>query len=126
MFAARVIFLVAGIYGLVVLLPMYAAESTFSAEYPPAITHTEFYYGFLGVTIAWQVAYVIMSWDIKRYRLMIIPAIIEKVGFVIPALILTVVGRLPWPLVGAAAIDFLFAGLFVFAWYKTSPAKTTT
>jgi hypothetical protein len=43
------------------LTPQYFMESRVSADYPPAITHPEYYYGFLGVAIAFQVLFVIIS-----------------------------------------------------------------
>jgi len=46
---ARVVFLVAGIYGLIVLLPQYFLEAKVGLDSPPPITHPEFYYGFIGV-----------------------------------------------------------------------------
>ena len=51
MLFARRTFLVAGIYGLVVLLPMYFLEGRIGRDTPPPITHPEFFYGFLGVAI---------------------------------------------------------------------------
>lgn len=47
-FAKRV-FSVAGLYGVIVIVPMYFAEGRIGRDHPPAITHPEFYYGFLGV-----------------------------------------------------------------------------
>jgi hypothetical protein len=35
---------------------------------PPAITHSEFYYGFVGFAMTWQVAFLIIRRDPKRYR----------------------------------------------------------
>lgn len=51
---AKLVFLVAGIYGLIVVLPQYFLESKVGVDSPPPITHPEFYYGFIGVTAAWQ------------------------------------------------------------------------
>jgi hypothetical protein len=85
---ARYVFLIAGIYGLLVLVPMYFMEQKQSTDFPPPITHPEFYYGFLGVAVAWQVAFLVLATDPKRYRLMIIPAILEKASFAIAVIIL--------------------------------------
>lgn len=38
---AKWVFLVSGIYGLVVLIPQYFLESKNGVDYPPAITHPE-------------------------------------------------------------------------------------
>lgn len=126
MLYARIVFLAAGIYGLIGLLPMYAAESTFATEYPPAITHAEFYYGFLGVTIAWQLAFLMMAWDVRRFRPLVFPALVEKIGFGVPALMIAAQGKLPWPLLAGAIIDLVLAGLFVSAWFSSAPRKPTT
>jgi hypothetical protein len=56
---ARVIFGLAGVYGLILILPMYFEIARFERAAPPVITHLELYYGFVGVTIAWQVAFLI-------------------------------------------------------------------
>ena len=44
---ARLTFLIAGIYGLVVMLPQYFLEAKTGRDFPPAITHPEFFYGLL-------------------------------------------------------------------------------
>ena len=57
---ARWVFRIAGIYGLIVLVPQYFLEGKIAEQSPPAITHSEFFYGFLGVGIAWQIAFLII------------------------------------------------------------------
>ena len=79
-FASRV-FRYGGIYGLLVLVPQYFTEVKVGTDYPPAITHPEFYYGFLGVAISWQLAFLLISKDPLRYRAMMIPSILEKTAF---------------------------------------------
>ena len=78
---AKVVFLVAGIYGLIVLLPLYFMEEQTGRDYPPPITHPEYYYGFTGVAVAWQLAFLVMSREPVRYRPLMIPAIVEKASF---------------------------------------------
>jgi hypothetical protein len=75
---ARTIFLIAGIYGLLVMLPQYFLEGRIGRDTPPPISHPEFYYGFIGVTIAWQILFLIISNDPLRYRVMMIPAVFGK------------------------------------------------
>jgi hypothetical protein len=79
-FATRV-FLIAGIYGLLVLLPQYFLEGKHGRDFPPPITHPEYYYGFVGVALAWQIAFFIISRDPVRYRPIMIAAIAEKASF---------------------------------------------
>ena len=49
---ARVVYFIAGIYGLLVLLPQYFLEEKTGRDFPPAITHPEFFYGFIAVAVA--------------------------------------------------------------------------
>ena len=55
-FAKRV-FWVAGVYGVIVIVPMYFVEGRIGRVHPLTVTHPEFYYGFLGVAVAWQVLF---------------------------------------------------------------------
>ena len=68
MIFARRVFLIAGIYGLLVLLPLYFMEARIGRDQPPAITHPEYFYGFLGVAVSWQVAFLVISRDPVRFR----------------------------------------------------------
>jgi hypothetical protein len=49
---ARLTFLLAGIWGIVVLGPLYFLENFIGARHPPAITHPEYFYGFVGLGLA--------------------------------------------------------------------------
>jgi hypothetical protein len=85
---ARWVFRIAGIYGVLAIAPMYLLESRFPAEAPPAITHPEFFYGFIGVTLAWQLAFLVIALDPVRDRLLMLPAMFEKFSFVAAATVL--------------------------------------
>ena len=58
---SRWVFGLAGIYGLILLPPHYFMESHLAHEDPAGLTHPEFFYGFLGVGIAWQIAFLIIA-----------------------------------------------------------------
>jgi hypothetical protein len=118
-FAKRV-FLIAGVYGLIVLLPQYFLEEKNGRDFPPAITHAEYYYGFIGVAVAWQIAFLILSRDPVRYRAMMIPAIVEKASFGFAAIVLYLLGRLSVPLLGAGIVDLVLGALFVVAYRRTA------
>jgi len=117
-FATRV-FTIAGIYGLIVLIPQYFTESRFATDFPPALTHAEYFYGFLGVTVAWQICFLVIARDPVRMRPVMIPAMLEKLAFSIPAFVLYARHRLATMVVGFAAIDVVFLVLFVAAYLKT-------
>lgn len=117
---AKVVFLVAGIYGLIVLLPLYFLEAQTGRDYPPPITHPEYYYGFIGVGVAWQLAFLVISRDPVRYRLLMIPSIVEKASFGIAVAVLYLQQRVSTFMLGAAMADSLLGVLFVLSFLKTS------
>jgi len=119
---AKVIFLIAGIYGLLVLAPQYFLEEKSGRDFPPAINHPEYYYGFIGVALAWQVLFLILSRDPVRYRAMMIPSILEKAGFGIAVIVLFLQHRVSPVMLGAAIIDLIFGLLFAVAYLKTARA----
>ena len=116
---ARRVFLVAGIYGVLALLPQYFMESRIGVDFPPPITHPEHFYGFVGVALAWQILFFLISRDPTRLRPAMLPAIFEKVSFGIATIVLYEQGRLAAPILAAGLVDILFAVLFFFAWRAT-------
>jgi hypothetical protein len=117
---ARRVFRIAGIYGLLVVGPQYFLEAKTSQDYPPAITHPEFYYGFVGVVIAFQVVFLLIASDPVRYRPMMIAAILEKAGFAIAMPILYVQHRIPALVFGFSMVDLLLGILFAVSYIKTA------
>ena len=123
-FSKRV-FGLAGWYGLLVLLPQYFLEARVGRDYPPPITHPEYYYGFIGVAVAWQVLFLIIAKDPVRYRLAMLPGALEKIAFGAAVVVLCAQGRTPRVTLAFAAIDLLLAALFLVAFQKT-PASSPT
>ena len=112
---ARGLFFVAGIYGVVVLLPQYFLEDKLARDFPPPLTHPEHFYGFSGVALAWQFVFLLIAHDVQRHRLLMLPAILQKLSFGVAALALFAQGRAPAVVAGAGSIDLVFAVLFVLA-----------
>ncbi|MBM2841568.1 MAG: hypothetical protein HW412_2096, partial [Bacteroidetes bacterium] len=75
---ARWVFIISGIYGVIVITPLYFSEADIARDFPPAITHPEHFYGFLGVTLAWQILFLMIAIDPVRYRMMMMASFIEK------------------------------------------------
>jgi hypothetical protein len=115
---SRWVFGIAGFYGLLILPPHYFFFDHIGRVHPPAITHPEFFYGFLGVAIAWQVAFVIISFDPPRYRPIIPAAILEKISFGVAAIVLFAQGRIAEGMLIAGMIDLCFALLFAIAFWR--------
>lgn len=117
-FASRV-FTIAGAYGFITLIPQYFLEAKTGREYPPAITHPEFFYGFIGVALAFQVLFFIIARDPQRYRLAMLPSALEKIGFGSATIALYLQGRLAVQMVGFGVVDLVFATLILIAFRKT-------
>lgn len=115
---ARTVFNVAGVYGVLVLVPQYFMEDKVGRDFPPPVTHPEHFYGFIGVALAWQILFFIIARDPARLRPAMLPAILEKLAFGIAAVVLFVQGRLAAPILGAGVIDLIFAALFFVAMKK--------
>jgi hypothetical protein len=119
---AKIVFLIAGIYGVLVLSPMYFMEGLVGRQTPPAITHPEYFYGFVGVGLAWQFLFLVLSTDPVRYRPMILPSIAEKVSYGIALVVLHAEGRLPLSALAIGSVDSIWALLFLAAYFKTKSA----
>ena len=115
---AKLTFLIAGIYGLLVLLPLYFLEQQTGREYPPPITHPEYYYGFAGVAVAWQLAFIVMSRDPVRYRPLMLVGIVEKAVFFIPAIVLYLQHRLSTSMLVGGCLDGVLGVLFLISYLK--------
>lgn len=120
---SRNVFLLAGIYGLIVLLPGYFGEKTLVQKMPPAVTHPEFYYGFLGVAVAWQVAFLIIARDPQRFRPLIPAAILEKLTYCVACAVLFILGRIPTIVGLGGAGDFILGTLFTISYFRLKPAQ---
>lgn len=116
---AKVVFWIAGIYGIVVITPLYFLFDKIGQQDPPPITHPGFYYGFAGVTLAWQIAFLVIGSDPLRFRLLMIPSVLEKLGFGVPIVVLYLQQRVHGADVGLAGIDFVLAVLFLVAFART-------
>jgi hypothetical protein len=122
---AKIVFLVAGIYGFLVLTPIFFMENTIGRETPPAITHPEYFYGFLGVGLAWQVLFLVLSTDPLRYRAMILPSILEKVSWGIALVALFSQRRLSLSSFAIGSVDWIFAFLFLAAYFTTKSGRAS-
>jgi hypothetical protein len=119
---ARIVFWIAGIWGLLVITPLYFLLNIIGQKDPPAITHPGFFYGFVGCALAWQVAFCFMATDPDRYRPLMIPSILEKATYAIAIVTLVSQGRTNPRDLLFAGTDSLLGLLFVIAYFKTKPS----
>ena len=120
---AKWVFRIAGVYGVLVLVPFYFLENDPRAVPPPPLTHPEYYYGFVGVGLAWQAAFLIISMDPLKYRWMMLPGIVEKVSFGAAVIWLYVLQRVDAHLLPACAIDLTLGLLFLFSFFQVGKAR---
>lgn len=113
-FAKRT-YLLAAIYGFIVLLPQYFLE----ASLLPPTTHPEQFYGFIGLALVWQIAFVMISRDVQRYRMLMPVTVLEKLAFGLPALILYGLKRVPAPVMVFGLIDLMLGVLFAIAFLRS-------
>jgi hypothetical protein len=116
---ARRVYLLAGIIGLLQIVPLYFYESTFNRTQPPAINHPEFYYGFLGVTLAWQIVFLVIARDPLRLRPIMPVSWIEKLLYPVAVWWLYSQGRTHAVMLPSTALDVMWLVLFVIAWIQT-------
>jgi hypothetical protein len=120
---AKIVFWIAGIWGLIVITPLYFLFDIIGQKDPPPITHPGFFYGFVGLALAWQVAFCFMATDPARYRPLMLPSILEKATYAVAIIVLVAQGRTrPSDLVFAGT-DSLLGVLFVIAYFKTRPSR---
>lgn len=124
MLFARRVFLTAAVYGVLVLAPQYFLESKVGRDIPPPITHPEHFYGFIGVALAWQILFLLVARDPMRYRSIMLVAVLEKLAFGVPAVVLFAQGRIHGAILGAGLIDLVLAALFITA-FRLTPVSAS-
>jgi hypothetical protein len=115
----RLVYRGAAIYGIAVLAPQYLMEERIGVMYPPAITHPEHFYGFIGVALAWQFAFLLIAHEPSRYRALMPVTVLEKLAFGVPGIVLFMQGRIPASVLGAGLVDLLLGALFLVAYLRT-------
>lgn len=124
---AKVVFWIAAVWGFLVLTPLFFMFDLIGKNDPPAITHPGFFYGFVTVGLAWQVAFVVIARDPLRMRPMMIPAVLEKFGYVIVVLAMYAQARMKAQDLVFAFTDGVLVVMFAVAYARTKAlaARTT-
>jgi hypothetical protein len=104
-------FRLAAIYGLLALLPQFLLPQPAGAELVA--------YGFIGTASAFQLVFWVIGGDPARYRALMLPAVLEKLAFGVPAVLLFSVGKVPGLVLAFAAIDLALGLGFLLAWRAT-------
>jgi hypothetical protein len=116
---AKIVFWIAGIWGLLVITPLYFMFDVIGRNDPPPITHPGFFYGFAGAALAWQVAFFFIAKDPLRHRPLLIPSVLEKLSYGAAVVLLVGQGRMHASDLVFGGVDLLLGTLFVIAYVKT-------
>jgi hypothetical protein len=119
---AKIVFRVAAVWGVLIITPLYFMFDLIGRQDPPPITHPAFFYGFVGLALAWQIAFFFIAGDPMRYRPLMIPSMFEKFSYSAAVVILVLQSRTSSSDLVFAGTDFLFGVLFVIAYLRT-PAR---
>jgi hypothetical protein len=119
---AKVVFTVAGIWGIVVLTPLFFLVDVTGRRYAPPVDYPQFFYGFLSVAFAWQLAFLVIGRDPVRFRPLMLAGIVEKLGYVLILIVLHGLARISTADAMAAVPDLLLGILFIAAFVKTRAA----
>jgi hypothetical protein len=118
--AARLVFLTAGTYGFIVLLPLYAMEAKVTSG-GPALNYPEYYYGFVGTALSMNALFLLIARDPLRWYAAIPLGVLEKLAFALPAMLLWWLGRSNGSAALFALIDLVWAVAFVLCWQALRP-----
>jgi len=121
---ARIVFIVAGVWGIAVLTPIYFLVDVTGRHYARPAEYPHFFYGFLSVAIAWQMAFLVIGSNPARFRPLMIPAIVEKLGWVAGLAILHGQGRVSAADAQALWPDLFLGLLFIAAFAKARASDT--
>src|SRR5262249_38891018 len=116
---AKIVFTIAGIWGIVVLVPLFWLVDLTGRHYAPPMEYPHFFYGFFSVALAWQIAFLIIGSDPIRFRPLMIPAAIEKLGYILTVAVLNSRGRISSTDTAGMLPDLLLGILFIVALVKT-------
>ena len=119
---ARWVFTLGGVLGVLMIAPLFFLEDLMAGPRGP-ISHPEQFYGFLGVTLAWQLVYLVIGRNPAPYRPIMLLGAAGKLGFAAICWTLHLQRRAPLDVALMSTPDVVLAALFVVAWMKTRPVE---
>jgi hypothetical protein len=116
---ARIVFAIAGVWGFLVLAPLFFLVDLLGRKYPPPTSYPHFVYGFFALALVFQLVFFIIASDPARFRPMIIPSILEKATYVAVCAVLYSRGQITSTEASTCAADLVLGILFVCAFLTT-------
>ena len=120
---AKIVFIGAGIWGVSVLMPLFWLVDISGRRYVPPADYPQFFFGFIAVALVWQLAFLMIGVNPARFRLLMIPAMLEKFTYVTTLVVLYGNSRITAVDVQPAIPDGLIGVLFVAAFLKSRPQR---
>lgn len=117
---AKVVFWIAGTWGVLVLTPLFFMFDLIGKNDPPPITHPGFYYGFAAVGLTFQFVFMMIATDPVRFRPLMPLAVVEKVSYVTILIVLYVQQRVRAGDLVFAGTDLLLGILFLISFFRTA------
>jgi hypothetical protein len=112
---ARKVFLAACGWGALTMLPLPFLRGAIEAYGP--LGHLEYFYGFIGVCLAFQFVFWVVAGDPQRYRPLMLCCVFEKAAFAVPVAVLVSTGKADAALLLFAGVDTLLGALFLFSYF---------
>lgn len=109
----------AAIYGFIVLLPMYFADTFPGLRRGEPINHPELLYGFVGAALCFQAVFVQIARHPLSYKPLMLISVLYKLSFGVPVVILWLTGRADGLLLTFGIIDLIWAAAFLYCWRLT-------
>jgi hypothetical protein len=119
----RVTFAIAGVYGLLVLLPLHFAGHGPGVESPSSLTHDQLFFGLIGVFALWQVLFLLIAAEPSKFKILIPFACFEKLAFVLPCVVLYWQQEVTRADLMFGLIDLVLAAAFLVAMFGTRPPR---
>jgi hypothetical protein len=123
---AKVVFWIAGVWGILILTPLFFMYDLIGRQDPPPITHPQFFYAFVSVAMVWQFVFFVIATDPARFRPMILMSIFEKRSYVLAVGVLYLKGLTTPARSVTALADAVLAVLFLVAFVKVGSAKSAS
>jgi predicted membrane metal-binding protein len=117
---AKWVFILAAVWGVLTVPPLYFAEGVLEARYGP-LFYPEWYYGMIAIILVFQLLYLLIGLDPARLRPVMPVAILGKVGFASTLWTLYALGRTPLQTTLSGSPDLIWAVFFVIAYVRTRP-----
>ena len=120
---ARYVFALAAVWGIAVLTPFYWLIDITGRRYTTPTEYPHFFYGFFGVALVWQCAFLLIATNPARYRPFMLVAAAEKLAYIVTLAVLHSQNRITAVDTQAAWPDGLLGVLFVIAFLRTGRAR---